>query len=175
MESLEPIGRNYHTLIFNFRDMKVMLDSDLALLYGIPTKALKQQVKRNIKRFPADFMFELTSTEFESLRSQIVTTNRGGSRYLPMAFSEQGVAMLSSVLSSEKAIQVNIEIMRAFSKYRALLRGNEDLKQEIKNLDSKLNQAVQFLINRMDSLNQKKETPKMEPIGYKPPKNNPDI
>lgn len=167
MESLEPIVRNYHTLIFNFRDMKVMLDSDLALLYGIPTKALKQQVKRNIKRFPADFMFELTSTEFESLRSQIVTSNRGGSRYTPMAFSEQGVAMLSSVLSSEKAIQVNIEIMRAFSKYRALLRGNEDLKQEIKNLDSKLNEAVQFLINRMDSLNQKKETPKMEPIGYK--------
>jgi hypothetical protein len=170
MESLEPIVRNYHTLIFNFRDMKVMLDSDLALLYGIPTKALKQQVKRNIKRFPADFMFELTSTEFGSLRSQIVTSKRGGSRYTPMAFSEQGVAMLSSVLSSEKAIQVNIEIMRAFSKYRALLRGNDDLKQEIKNLDSKLNQAVQFLINRMDSLNQKKETPQMEPIGYKIPK-----
>ena len=167
MNELETIGRNYQTLLFNFRDMKVMLDSDLALLYGIPTKALKQQVKRNIRRFPADFMFELTSTEFESLRSQTVTTNRGGSRYMPMAFYEQGVAMLSSVLSSEKAIQVNIEIMRAFSKYRALLRGNDDLKQEIKNLDSKLNQAVQFLINRMDSLNQKKETIKPEPIGYK--------
>lgn len=166
MEALEPIGRNYQSLIFNFREMKVMLDSDLALLYGIPTKALKQQVRRNIKRFPADFMFVLTSTEFESLRSQTVTTNRGGSRYLPMAFSEQGVAMLSSVLSSEKAIQVNIEIMRAFSKYRALLRGNDDLKQEIKNLDSKLNQAVQFLLTKIDSLS-RKQLEKSEPIGYK--------
>jgi hypothetical protein len=80
MEQIEPVGRNYQTLIFHFRDMKVMLDSDLAVLYGMPTKALKQQVKRNLQRFPADFMFVLTATEFDSLRSQIVTTNRGGGR-----------------------------------------------------------------------------------------------
>ena len=83
-------NRNYQTLIFMFRDMKVMLDSDLALLYGIPTKALKQQVRRNIKRFPADFMFELSKAEFENLRSQFVTSSWGGTRVMPMAFTEQG-------------------------------------------------------------------------------------
>ena len=83
-------NRNYQTLIFMFRDMKVMLDSDLALLYGIPTKALKQQVRRNIKRFPADFMFELSKAEFENLRSQSVTSSWGATRVMPMAFTEQG-------------------------------------------------------------------------------------
>lgn len=165
---------HYQSLIFLFRDMKVMLDRDLALLYGIPTKALKQQVRRNIKRFPADFMFELTKTEFEDLRSHSVTSSLsekkagwGGTRVMPMAFTEQGVAMLSSVLSSEMAIQINIEIMRAFSKYRALLRADEDLKKEIKVLDNKLNQAFKFLLDKIDSLHQKQKTEKPAPIGYK--------
>ncbi len=165
------VNRNYQTLIFVFRDMKVILDSDLALLYGMPTKALKQQVRRNIKRFPADFMFELTQTEFNSLRSQSVTSNRGGSRVAPMAFTEQGVAMLSSVLSSEKAIQINIEIMRSFSKYRALIQGNEDLKEEIKNLDDKLNHAFRFLLDKIDALHEQKILNKPEPLGYKIKKN----
>jgi ORF6N domain len=162
-------NRNYQTLIFVFRDTKVILDSDLAMLYEIPTKALKQQVRRNIKRFPADFMFELTQAEFENLRSQSVTSSsgHGGSRIPPMAFTEQGVAMLSSVLSSEKAIQTNIEIMRAFSKYRALIRGNEDLKEEIKNLDDKLNHAFKFLLDKIDDLHQKQFLNKPEPVGYK--------
>ena len=92
-----------------------MLDFDLAVLYGVETKRLKEQVKRNLSRFPEDSMFELSKDEFETLRSQFATSKRGGTRYVPMAFTEQGVAMLSTVLNSEKAIQVNIEIMRAFS------------------------------------------------------------
>lgn len=144
-----------------------MLDSDLALLYGIPTKALKQQVRRNIKRFPIDFMFELTKSEFENLRSQFVTSSWGGARVMPMAFTEQGVAMLSSVLSSEKAIQINIEIMRAFSKYRAILKGDEDLRKEVKLLDNKLNEVFKYLLDKIDALHHKQSSEKPEPIGYK--------
>lgn len=97
--------------IFFIRNQKVMLDNDLAVLYGVENKVLKQQVKRNIERFPADFMFELTNGEFNILRSQFVTSRWGGSRYLPMVFTEQGVAMLSSVLRSKLAINVNIQII----------------------------------------------------------------
>jgi phage regulator Rha-like protein len=158
-------GRNYQTLIFECRGTKVMLDADLAALYGIQTKALKQQVKRNIKRFPPDFMFELTKEEFEILRSQIVTPSWGGSRYLPMAFTEQGIAMLSSVINSEKAIQINIEIMRAFSRYRAMLIATKELREEILELDQKLNQAFRFLLDKIDNLHQKSAD--REPIGYK--------
>ena len=104
--------------IFEIRGFKVMLDFDLAILYNIETKSLKQSVRRNISRFPEDFMFELTEIELNSLRSQIVTSNRGGLRYMPFAFTEQGIAMLSSVLNSEKAIEVNISIIRAFVTFR---------------------------------------------------------
>ncbi len=107
--------------IYLIRSTKVMLDSDLAELYGVETKVLKQQVKRNIESFPDDFMFVLTKDEFSSLRSQFVTSNRGGSRYLPMVFSEHGVLMLSSVLKSKRARQVNIRIMRVYSKLREML------------------------------------------------------
>lgn len=108
--SIKEIQRS----ILLFRGEKVIFDADLALLYGVSTKILVQAVKRNQDRFPLDFMFQLTSEEFESLRSQFVTSNRGGRRYLPYVFSEQGIAMLSSVLHSPQAIQVNIEIMRVF-------------------------------------------------------------
>src|SRR3972149_5427901 len=97
--------------ILLIRGHKVMLDSDLAVLYGVTTKRMNEQVRRNLRRFPADFMFQLTSEEAESLRSQFATSKRGGRRYLPYAFTEQGVAMLSSVLNSERAIEVNIQIM----------------------------------------------------------------
>lgn len=115
--------------IYLIREQKVMLDSDLAELYGTETKILKQAVKRNIERFPDDFMFELSLPEFESLRSQFVTSKagRGGARYLPMAFTEQGVAMLSSVLNSETAIRVNIQIIRVFTKMRELLSTHKDI------------------------------------------------
>lgn len=108
--------------IYIIRGEQVMLDHDLAELYGMETKRLKEAVKRNINRFPADFMFQLTKEEFESLRSQIATSNkRGGTRYLPFAFTEQGVAMLSSILNSDIAIEVNIAIMRTFVAVRRLV------------------------------------------------------
>jgi len=126
--------------IYYTRDQKVMLDRDLAELYGVETKVLKQAVKRNIERFPEDFMFELTKQEFEILRSQIVTSKdgRGGTRYLPMAFTEQGVAMLSSVLNSDRAIKVNIQIIRIFTKVRQALADNTDLRLEIEYIKNTL-------------------------------------
>lgn len=106
-----------------------MRDNDLATLYGVPTKRLNEQVRRNTKRFPADFMFQLTQQEAKALKSQFATSKqgRGGRRYLPLVFTEQGVAMLSSVLNSERAIQVNIAIMRAFVELRAMLTTHKDL------------------------------------------------
>ena len=117
--------------IFEIRGQKVMLDFDLALLYGTETKVLKQSVRRNIARFPEDFMFELTENEFNSLRSQFVTSNRGGIRYMPFAFTEQGIAMLSSVLNSEKAIDINISIIRAFVTIRQFTMTYSELKDRI--------------------------------------------
>ena len=116
LQAVQPISvDNIKTKIYEFRGQKVMIDRDLADLYHIETKVLNQAVKRNIKRFPTDAMFILTKDEFESLRSQIVTSNkRGGARYMPYAFTELGIAMLSSVLSSKIAIQANLNIMRAF-------------------------------------------------------------
>jgi hypothetical protein len=118
----------------SLRGQKVMLDTDLADLYQVPTKVLNQAVRRNKDRFPADFMFQLTADEFSALRSQIVTldTGRGQHRkYLPYAFTEQGVAMLSSVLRSKRAVNVNIEIMRAFVRLRELLATHEDLANKL--------------------------------------------
>ena len=100
--------------IYTIRNQQVMLDFDSAEMYGVETKRLNEQVKRNIQRFPIDFMFQLTNNEFDSLRSQFATSKRGGKRYLPYVFTEQGVAMLSGILNSETAINVNIAIMRAF-------------------------------------------------------------
>ena len=111
--------------IFLIRGQKVMLDSDLAKLYEIETKQLTRQVRRNFKRFPADFMFQLTKDEY--LRCQIGTSKRGGRRYLPYAFTEQGVAMLSSVINSERAIQVNIGIMRVFVNIRKIASSNKEV------------------------------------------------
>jgi len=157
----------YETLIFQFRGFKVMIDTDLAILYNVPTKQLKQQVKRNIERFPEDFMFELTKIEKDErvvICDRLVTFNH--SSVNPQAFTEQGVSMLSSVLHSPKAIQINIEIMRAFARYRALLKENEELEKEIFKLDAKLNQAFKFLLDRIDALHQKANVPR-KPVGYK--------
>jgi phage regulator Rha-like protein len=121
------------------RGQRVMLDGDLAELYQVPTKRLNEAVKRNIARFPEDFMFQLTSEETESLRSQIATSNegRGGRRSLPYAFTEHGVAMLSSVLNSDRAVQMNISIIRAFIKLREVLAANKALAQKIEQLSAK--------------------------------------
>jgi hypothetical protein len=161
------IKSDYQTLIYDFRGYKVMLDVDLASLYGVETKRLKERVRRNLSRFPEDFMFELTNDEFESLRSQIASSKRGGTRYVPMAFTEQGVAMLSTVLNSEKAIQVNIEIMRAFASYRALLIDSKDFRRELKTLDDKINQIFKFLLEKLDALSQKQLDQPRKKIGYK--------
>ena len=119
------------------RDKKVILDFDLAELYAVETKQLKRQVKRNPERFPKDFMFELTKKEFENLRSQIGTSSWGGTRYMPMAFTEQGVAMLSSVLNSSTAIEVNIQIIRVFTKMKELLLTNKDILLKLEQLEKK--------------------------------------
>ena len=131
--------------IYVIREHKVMLDSDLADLYGVQTKALKQAVKRNADRFPEDFMFELTEEESERLRSQIVTSNkgRGGSRYMPMAFTEAGVAMLSSVLTSDTAIRVNIQIIRVFTKMREMFVTNKEVLLQLEKIELKLTQHDQ--------------------------------
>ena len=123
--------------ILEIRGKKVMFDKDLARLYGVVTKVLIQSVKRNMGRFPEDFMFQLTQEEFINLRSQFVTSSWGGRRYLPYVFTEQGVAMLSSVLNSERAIKVNILIMRAFVKLRDILLTHKDLSEKLKALEIK--------------------------------------
>ena len=134
--------------IYEIRGQKVMLDRDLAMLYGIETKVLKQAVKRNLKRFPSDFMFELTPDEVECLRSQFVTSNgRGGNRYMPFAFTEQGVTMLSSVINSEAAIEININIMRAFVAVRQMLAQPKTdkfavLEQRIEMLENYIEEVI---------------------------------
>ena len=127
-------------LIYTIRGHRVMLDSDLAMLYGVETKVLNQAVKRNIERFPQDFMFQLTHDEYYILRSQIVTSKtktetRGGRQYLPYVFTEQGVSMLSSVLKSKKAIQINVQIMRTFVRMRQWAIENKDLAQRLSDLE----------------------------------------
>lgn len=149
-------------MIYVIRDHKVMLDSDLAELYEVDTKVLNQAVKRNISRFPLDFMFQLTSEECDSLRSQIVTSKvgRGGRRYLPYVFTENGVAMLSSVLSSEKAIQINVSIMRIFTRLRSFLLLEKDLSERVTKLEHGTNQMFKVVFERLDSY-EEMVTPKL--------------
>lgn len=136
MESLAPKEEFIADKIYKIRDSKVLLDFDLAALYGVETSILKRQVRRNIERFPDDFMFELSKVEFENLRSQNVTSSWGGHRYLPMAFTEQGVAMLSGILRSPTAILVNIQIMRVFVKMRNLITRYEELLKKVEALEA---------------------------------------
>lgn len=132
-----------------------MLDFDVAELYETETKRLKEAVRRNINRFPSDFMFELTKTEFESLRTQIATSKRGGIRYMPFAFTEKGVAMLASVLNSDKAIDMNIQIVRAFVFLRQYALTHKDITQKLKVMESKYDrqfsdvyEAINYLLNK---------------------------
>jgi len=124
--------------IYAIRGEKVMLDGDLSAMYGVETKQLKRQVKRNIDRFPKDFMFELTKKEFENLRSQIGTSSWGGTRYIPMAFTEQGVAMLSSILNSKTAIEVNIRIIRVFTRLREYTLTHKEILIQLAKLEKEV-------------------------------------
>jgi len=146
------LAEQIESRIFQVRGKKVMLDSDLALLYGVKTKVLIQAVKRNESRFPEDFMFQLTKEEFISLRSQFVTSNRGGRRYLPYAFTEQGVAMLSSVLNSNRAILVNIHIMRAFVNLRRVSLTYVGLKRKIEAMEKKYDERFKIVFDALKKL-----------------------
>lgn len=166
--------------ILLLRGHKTLLDADLAELYGVPTKALVQAVKRNLERFPEDFMFQLTNQEFNVLRSQFVTSSSqalsslawGGRRTAPYAFTEQGVAMLSSVLNSPRAIAVNIEIMRAFVRLREILASNKELAQKLDELERKLKTHDQAIAGILEAIRQLMATPqptKKQPIGFVTP------
>ena len=157
--------------IYFIRNQKVMIDRDLAILYGVETKRLNEQVKRNLIRFPEDFMFQLTNVEFSNLKSQFATSSWGGIRKLPFAFTEHGVLMLSSVLSSEKAIQTKIQIMRIFTKTRQMLIDNSDLRIDFELMKKKIdNQGknIELVFQYVDELMEKKEIVTERPkIGYK--------
>ena len=145
-----------------------MLDADLAALYGVETKALNQAVRRNIERFPDDFMFQLTSDEMENLRSQTVTSSSwGGRRTRPYAFTEQGVAMLSSVLKSPRAIQVNIEIMRAFVRLRQMVTSNADLARKLNALERKYDGQFKIVFAAIRELTEPTPKKKGRPIGFR--------
>ena len=150
------------------RGKKVILDRDLAVLYEVQTKVLKQAVRRNAKRFPDDFMFELTTKEFENWRSQFVTSksDKMGLRYKPMAFTEQGVSMLSSVLNSERAIQVNIQIMRTFTKLREMLATHKDLQKKIVAMEGKYDKQFKVVFDALRVLIEPPEKPKSR-IGFR--------
>lgn len=157
--------------IYLIRGHKVMVDEDLADLYGVPTKRLNEQVQRNRKRFPEDFMFQLTRTEAEFLKSQFATSKvgRGGRRTLPYAFTEPGVAMLSSVLSSERAIEANILIIRAFIRLRQLLESNEELNRKFAVVIRKLSIHDKYFRLVFDELKKLTEQPSLprKAIGFK--------
>ena len=159
--------------IYFIRSVKIMLDRDLAELYGVLTGNLNKAVKRNIKRFPKDFMFQLTKEEFNNLKFQFGTSSWGGTRSLPYAFTEQGVAMLSGILNSNRAINVNIQIMRIFTKTRQLLTDNLSVKLEIEEIKKKLknqDKNIELVFSYLDELIEKQENPRPRiPIGYKRP------
>ena len=157
--------------IYLVRGQKVMLDKDLAALYDVETKVLNQAIKRNQNRFPEDFMFQLTEKEWQSLRSQFVTskTGRGGIRYLPFAFTEQGVAMLSSVLNSETAIRVNIQVIRVFTRMRQMLFTHKDILLQLEKIERKLtghDGDIQLIFHCLKQLLNPPQQPRKR-IGFK--------
>ncbi len=163
------IHEHIDSLIYLIRGQKVMLDEDLAQLYGVETRILTRAVKRNLERFPEDFMFQLSDQEVEALRSQngISNTGRGGRRYNPYVFSEQGVAMLSSVLRSKNAVRVNIEIMRAFVRLRLLLASNDEIERKLSDLEEKYDSQFKVVFEAIrEILEQKEQTSSKQKIGF---------
>jgi hypothetical protein len=157
-------------LIYNIRGKAVMLDSDLAELYQVPTKVLNQAVRRNMDRFPDDFMFQLTTGEYKNLRSQIVTSSYGGRRYLPLVFTEQGVAMLSSVLRSDVAIKANIGIMRAFVQVKRLGMTILDIRRKLDGMEKKYDHQFRAVFDAIRQLLNPPPPPKPKhKMGFGPP------
>lgn len=157
--------------IYEIRGEKVMIDRDLSELYGVETKVLKQAVRRNVHRFPEDFMFEMTKEEFQNWRSQFVTSKseKMGLRYAPFCFTEQGVTMLSCVLNSQRAIEVNIRIIRTFSKMREMLLTHKDLliqMEEIRKKVSGQDEKIELIFNYLQQFIQEQEAPRVK-VGYK--------
>tara|TARA_B100000614_G_C14548131_1_gene492881 strand:- start:1901 stop:2422 length:522 start_codon:yes stop_codon:yes gene_type:complete len=158
--------------IYTIRGIKVMLDRDLASLYEVETRVLNQAVKRHMKRFPDDFMFQLTQQEFKNLKSQFVTSSWGGVRKMPHAFTEQGVAMLSGILNSDRAIEVNIQIMRTFTQLRHSLLETQDLRlaveelrKDLKALNRKTDDKFKVVFSVLDKLIKEDDKPKKK-IGF---------
>lgn len=166
ISSIIPI-QQIQKCIYLMRGHKVIFDSDLADLYGVTTKRLNEQVRRNVARFPSDFMFQLTTAEAERLRSQIATSKqgRGGRRYNPYVFTEQGVAMLSSVLRSKRAIEANIAIMRTFVKLREIIANNELLRRKIESMERKYDEQFQHVFSVLAEMVMPDSKPKTQ-IGY---------
>jgi hypothetical protein len=162
---------NIATQMYFIRGEKVLLDFDLAMLYEVETKRLKEAVRRNKKRFPADFMFELTDKEFSVLRSQFASSRWGGRRYPPMAFTEQGVAMLSGILNSDRAVEVNIAIMRTFVQLRKLMDTNKELSKKIEMLEKGYDEKFDMVFAAIKQLIHQENGPR-EKIGYKLNKND---
>lgn len=166
------------TKIYFIRNQKIMLDSDLAELYGVQTKVLNQAVKRNLHRFPEDFMFQLTEKEYLiNLKSQFVTSSTitgkvkwGGNRKLPYAFTEHGTVMLASVLNSERAVAVSLQVVRIFIKLRQILETNKELAQKIEQLEDKYDHQFKIVFDAIKQLLIQEENVKTEPIGFKLPK-----
>jgi hypothetical protein len=152
--------------ILLIRGQKVMLDFHLAQLYEVETKALKRAVKRNNGRFPDDFVFQLTKEEWENLRYQFGASNWGGTRYLPLAFTEQGIAMLSSVLHSERAVRVNVEIMRTFVRLREIIASHKDLARKLEELEKKYDAQFKIVFDALRQFMIPPEIPK-RPIGFR--------
>ncbi len=167
MKEIVPI-ETIASKIYLIRGSKVMLDRDLAELYDVETRVLNQAVKRHIKRFPGDFMFQLSPSEYKTLMSQSVIskkTGRGGIRKMPYAFTEQGVAMLSGILNSDRAINVNIQIMRTFTKMRQMLLDNEGLKRELEQMRRQTDDRFQIVFETLDQLLSVESKPKKK-IGF---------
>ena len=153
-------------LIYLIRGQKVMLDKDLAALYGVDTRSLVQAIKRNSRRFPEDFCFTLSDQEFSVLRSQIVISNRGGRRTPPLVFTEQGVAMLSGVLHSDRAIQANVEIMRTFVRLRRLLVTNEALAEKLDILERRYDKQFKLVFDAIREIMTPTQPPPTRRIGF---------
>ena len=163
---LTPTEESVISKIYIVRNQRVMMDFDLAEIYGIETKTLKRAVKRNTERFPEDFMFELTQEEFQNLRYQIGTSSWGGSRYLPFAFTEHGAVMLASVLNSETAIKASIFVVRTFVKLRQIINNYQSLSDRVDDLEDKFDGQLSHILEAIEELSEQKNPPR-EPIGFK--------